>query len=227
MAGVAGASVASAANARLCRGAACGACGARRRARAAVRSISAMGYPMNVASQRSREHEWVIVRVLLGSCRGEFACRSPGCKASLTPAYCWQVLTTSRTHQFRALPPARTETRRSVVSKHCQQGAPAQQPRARSCSQSHRWRPSRMNIEHHRAGASTASPSWRRDPRWSGRRSRARGRLDGDDWVGALDLLSADTLAPYASVELECGAADVAWADGVVVVARTTATWIS
>ena len=48
----------------------------------------------------------------------------------------------------------------------------------------------------------------------------ARSRLDGDDWVGALDLLSADTLAPYASVELECGAADVAWADGVVVVAR-------
>ena len=38
----------------------------------------------------------------------------------------------------------------------------------------------------------------------------ARSRLDGDDWVGALDLLSADTLAPYASVELECGAADVA-----------------
>ena len=35
----------------------------------------------------------------------------------------------------------------------------------------------------------------------------ARSRLDGDDWVGALDLLSADTLAPYASVELECGAA--------------------
>ena len=48
----------------------------------------------------------------------------------------------------------------------------------------------------------------------------ARSRLDGDDWVGALDLLSADTLAPYASVELECGAADVAWADGVVVAAR-------
>ena len=38
----------------------------------------------------------------------------------------------------------------------------------------------------------------------------ARSRLDGDNWVGALDLLSADTLAPYASMELECGAADVA-----------------
>lgn len=48
----------------------------------------------------------------------------------------------------------------------------------------------------------------------------ARSRLDGDDWVGALDLLRADTLEVTASVELECGAADVAYADGVIVVAR-------
>ena len=47
-----------------------------------------------------------------------------------------------------------------------------------------------------------------------------RSRLDGDDWVGALDLLRADTLEATASVVLECGAADVAWADGVIVVAR-------
>ena len=35
----------------------------------------------------------------------------------------------------------------------------------------------------------------------------ARSRLDGDDWVGALDLLSADTLAPYASVDPKRGRA--------------------
>ena len=97
LAGVAGASVASAANARLCRGAACG---ARRRARAAVRSISAVGYPMNVASQRSKGAR-------MGDCASPFGLLPrrvclplSGCKASLRQPIAGKFLTTSRTHQF-------------------------------------------------------------------------------------------------------------------------------
>ena len=125
LAGAAGASVASAANARLCRGAACGACGARRRARAAVRSISAVGYPMNVASQRSKGARMGIVRVVLGSCRGEFACRSPAAKRPYASLLLANFSQRAEHINFRGLPPAaRTETRRSVLSNTANRGTP-------------------------------------------------------------------------------------------------------